>query len=234
MKKVYIIVLILFLSACTPPNYPRKADDNPNYYELFMEENDIIEYEQMTDKLGNESMNIAYKIAGIDETTDSFFLFYYIGVKQNGDIVNILIPDRVGEENLLFIDHLPSFEELEDIVQGYNDSTESTEIDWAGKLVNTSDIELDEAELRTEFVDNLYVSRTYNDISIDVDKESIQDLILDNLSSPIIYRIARYYEPGYNRVKFVYVGKGIEHDLVFILEDSSTAEVEIIYYYDYD
>jgi len=224
--------MILFLTACTPPKYPRKSDDNANYYMDYLTEIEVSDYEEIDNMFATEDMNDAYKIAGINQTSKSFFIYHYIGTNNNNEKVHILIPDRVGEENLVFVDHLPSFTDLETYVETYNNSTESTEIDWAGKTVNTNDIVIDEAELRMEVIWHFYTDRTINDVKVEANDEEIRDLLFSNLSSPFVYRVARYYDGG-NTVKFIYVGKGIEHDLVFIKFDSSTIEVEIIYNYDF-
>jgi hypothetical protein len=233
MKKVLVVLMLVLLTACTPPKYDRKSDENENYYDDYLVSIGLVDYEEVDNMVSVHYMNDAYLIAGVNQTSSSFFIYHYIGENQQGERFHVLMPDRVGEENLVFNDHLPSFIELELYITDYNDSSESRVIDWAGNNVNTNDIILDEESLRLDFVWQLYTDRTINDVKVEADTETIKDMIFNNLSSPFIYKIGKYFDEG-NHAKHVYLGKGINHDLVFILFDSYEIEVEIIYTYDYE
>lgn len=234
MKKVMIIILLFLLSACTPPKYDRKSDDNENYYDDYLSSIGMVIYEEIDNMFSTKDMNDAYQFAGINQTSDSFFIYHYIGENTDEEKFHILIPDRVGEENIYFQDHLPSFQDLESIVRAYNASTESTEIDWAGNnTVNTNDIILDEGSMRLEVIWYLYTDRTINDVHVEADTDVIRDLLFRSLSSPFIYRIGNFYDGG-NRQKNVFLAKGLDDDLVFILFDRDEIQVDIIYTYNYE
>jgi len=233
MKKVLFISIIILLSACTPPNYARKSDDNENYYDEYLDSIGMVEYEEMENMFSVHDMRDAYQFAGINQTSSSFFIYRYLGKDERGIIHHILIPDKVGEENVIFEDHLPTFDDLEEYIIDFNNSTDSIEIDWAGNTVTTNDIILDEASLRLEVIWYLYTDRTINEKKVEADSDTIRTLLFDNLSSPFIYQIGKYYDEG-NVQKQVFLGKGLSNDLVFIVFDMYNIEVDIVYTYDYE
>jgi hypothetical protein len=233
MKRILIIFTALLLSACTPPNYARKSDDNEYYYDEYLDSIEMVEYEEMENMFSVNDMNDAYQFAGINQTSSSFFINRYLGEDENGILYHILIPDKLGEENVIFEDHLPTFDDLEEYIIDYNDSSESVETDWAGSNVNTNDIILDESSLSLELVWYLYTDRTINDKKVEADTDVIRDLLFNNLSSPFIYQIGKYYDGG-NTQKQVFLGKGLNSNLVFIVFDRYEIEVDIIYTYDYE
>jgi hypothetical protein len=233
MKKIIILTMLLLLTACTPPNYARKSDDNENYYEEYLNSIGMVEYEEMENMFSANDMNDAYQFARINQKSSSFFIYRFFGEDENGISYHILMPDKVGEENVVFEDHLPSFDDLETYIIDYNNSTESVEIDWAGNTVNTNDIILDEASLRLEVIWYFYTDRTINDKKVEANTDLIRDLLFSNLSSPFVYQIGKYYDGG-NKQKQVYLAKGLNHDLVFILFDSYEIEIDVIYTYDYE
>jgi hypothetical protein len=233
MKKILIVFLILLLSACTPPSYARKSDDNENYYDAYLDSIGMVEYEEMESMFSVNDMNDAYQFVGINQTSSSFFIYRYLGEDENGTVYHILIPDKIGEENVVFEDHLPTFEDLEKYITDYNNSTESVEIDWAGNIVNTNDIILDESSLRLEVIWHFYTDRKINDKEVEADTDTIRDLLFSNLTSPFVYQIGKYYDGG-DTQKQVFLGKGLDHDLVFIVFDMYSIEVDIVYIYGYE
>jgi hypothetical protein len=233
MKKILIVFTVLLLTACTPPNYDRKSDNNENYYDEYLDSIGMVEYEEKENMFSVNDMNDAYQFKGINQTSSSFFIYRYLGEDENGILYHILIPDKVGEENVVFEDHLPTFDDLEEYIIDYNDSSESVEIDWAGNYVNTNDIILDEPSLNLETVWYLYTDRTINDKKVEADSDTIRALLFDNLSSPFIYQIGKYYDGG-NVQKQVFLGKGLSNDLVFIVFDMYNIEVDIVYTYAYE
>lgn len=233
MKKILIVFTVLLLTACTPPKYDRKSDDNENYYDEYLDSIGMVEYEEKENMFSVNDMNDAYQFAGINQTSSSFFIYRFLGEDVNGSQYHILIPDKVGEENVVFKDHLPSFDDLEEYIIDYNNSTESVEIDWAGNTVKTNNIILDESSLSLKVVWYLYTDRTINDKKVEADTDAIRDLLFNNLSSPFIYQIGKYYDSGITQ-KQVFLGKGLNSDLVFIVFDRYEIEVDIIYTYDYE
>lgn len=233
MKKIFILLLVLLLSACTPPKYDRKEDTNENYYEEYLISVGMVEYEEVTNMFDAHDMDDAYQFAGMEQTSSSFFIYHYLGTDEHGDTFHILMPDKVGEENIVIPDHMISFDELEIIITNYNTLTQSTEIDWAGDRVLTYDIILDESNLRRDVIFHLYTDRTINDKKVEADTEAIRDLLFHSLSSPFIYRIGNYYDGG-NHAKSVFLAKGLNHDLIFILFDLYEIEVTILYTYNFD
>lgn len=225
-----IVLFTFLLVGCTPPSYDRKTDSNPNYYTDYLEDYGLVDIELVSGNITDETLDLAYKIFGVDETTDSFFIYHYIGKNSEGNIIHALMPDRLGETNLLFEDYLPSFHTLNTIVTPFNDSTISFPINIGDSSASTFDIVLFEEYLSNQFADQFYTARSINGTHLNIDQQSIESFILDNLSSPIVYKVGRYYDYS-SYVKSVYLGINIDGDFVFILEDHSTARVEIIYTY---
>jgi len=232
MKKLLLILMIcLLMTGCTLISYKTKGNINPDYYEDYLEELGYVDVVLVQDLISKDMLNMTYELFDIDTNTKSEFIYYYNCFDEFGSKYHAFMPDKVGEEDIVFKDFLLSNDELVEITNTYNEDTNGVIFELEGSEINTLDIIIKEDELAYKFVEDLYTPRKINGVSIDVDTESIKSLISENLSLPIIYNIGRYYIYGYSPALRVYLGKGFEGEYVFLLEDYVKGTVEIIYNY---
>jgi len=219
------------MTGCTLIGYKTKGNINPDYYEEYLEELGYIDAILVQELISKDMLNMTYELFDINTNTKSEFIYYYYCYDDSGSRYLAFMPDKVGEEDIVFKDFLLSNEELFEIANTYNEDTNGVIFELEGSEINTLDIIIREDELAYKFVEDLYTPRKINGVSIDVDTESIKSLISENLSLPIIYNIGRYYIYGYSPVLDVYLGKGFEGEYIFLLEDYFNGTVEIIYNY---
>jgi len=231
MKRLMIIMLLITLTGCVPGiTYDQKSESD---YEDYLNELGLTEPTLVSMTFNSSEMSAAYLISGMDQTLESQYIRYYTGYNQDGIMIQVLMPDKLEEENLAFPYFLPTYEDLAIYIQPYNDTTEGETFLFDGTFVETNDIILRETELHQEIMNVLYSKRTVDGVEIDVDTEGIKNQLATSLSSPFIYRIGTYMDD--DRIQSsVYLGAGLEHDLVFMLFQSSTASLDIFYYYDYE
>ena len=230
MKKLLIIIVLIniLLLGCSSTYYKNKCDDNPNYYIDYLSDLGYSNIELITDLVSEDMMNMTYELNGYDIETSSDFIYYYVCYDDSGKKFNAFMPDRVGEENIIFEDFMPDDATLDSLVNTYNQTTDGTIISIEDDDINTLDIILNDEEPSYVFVEDLYVARSVNGNEVNIDIEEIKTLIEDNINSPIIYEIGRYYIYGSSTVKTIYIAMNFNDSYIFLLEDFQTGTLEVL------
>jgi len=233
MKKILIFILFLLLTGCHQFTYQLKSEINPDYYFDYLETLGYNNIELMEGNINAYDLDMLYQSLGISVNTKSDFIYYYICYDSFGTKYNALMPDRVGEQDIVFQDLISYLGVVVSQADYYNHTTAGVPFQTPDGSVETMDIIIRMDEIEFSFVSELFTSRKVNGVKIEVDEDNIKTLIEENLSLPLIYHIGRYYDGG-NTVKQVYLGKGPDNQYVFILEDYQTATVQILYQFSMD
>ena len=228
-KVIVLVVIVMLLSSCSSFGYKTKSEDNPDYYIDYLTELGYSNIELEYGSISKEVMNLTYEFNGYDIETKSDFIYFYTCYDNEGNKYNAFMPDRVGEDNIVFKDFLLTDSELIDIVDNYNNTTEGVIISIEGNDINTLDIILNLDQIGTEFVEDWYIERTINGVQLDFDSDLIKDIIRNNLSSALVYNIGRYYIYGSSSVMTVFLGYGPNDTYVLLAEDMQNGTVEILH-----
>lgn len=240
MKKSILIVVSILIgftfAGCTntPPNYERKDDGNPEYYNEYVIENNIESisldgslYGSYDFSYDNDDMNDLYEMYDMDEESSSFFVYHTIGINEEGKRVHVFMPDKLGESNMIVLDHLPLYEQLETHMNVDEEVMLETSNEEESNI-NLMDVTINEtSDIAATSIARFYTNQTVNGVELDVDKEGIRSLLFEYLSSIVVYRIGSVTDDTGNGW-IIYLGKGIETDLVYLAFDSDSASLQVI------
>jgi hypothetical protein len=231
MKKAILVclVLIAILTGCSSSNYKNKSESNPNYYIDYLTDLGYEDIVMVEDLVSRELMNYTYDLYGYNTNTSSDFIYYYICYDQEGFKYNAFMPDKDGEENVVFKDFMLDQTTLNEVVAVYNDTTNGRTLSIGGSEVETLDIIVDYESVEYVFVEKLYSYRSVDGDEITFDEDAMKKIITDNLYAPIVYEIGKYYVYGSNTVNTVYLGKGLDDSYVFLLEDFQKGTLEVLF-----
>ena len=214
LKKLLIVVVLLTLVGCYP-TYDKKNDENINYYTDFLDENDIIDYEEEPVPFGCNTLETVYRMNQINYECESRNIRVYYGTEEDtNESVTVYMPDKVDEPNLILVDFTFNLEQVVEIIDEYNSSS-------------SNHIELDEENIRQQYVNELWGGLIINDVEMEIDEEGIQSFVFDNFTHPIIYRVGKYDFGGNSKIE-VYVGKNND-DYVFFTQSRDHNTLEVIH-----
>ena len=218
LKKLIFMIFIMSLTGCYI-SYDQKHDDNVNYYTDYLDDNGIVDYEQEAVPTSANQVETVYKMHGIDDQCNSRNIRVYYGTEEaTGKAVTVYMPDRVGEPNVITYDIRYDLDYLKEMVEFYNNSD------------STEDISLDEEQIRQRFVSILWGGLIINDVRQEIDEETIQEFVFDNLSNPIIFRIGIIREAINS--KQVYFGLNQDNEYVFFSQSHDHNTLEILFTYE--
>lgn len=144
-----IILTFILLIGCS---YKTKGSISLDYYENYLKS---LGYENITfveDLVSQDMMNMTYDLFEIDTSTKSDFIYYYICFDESEQKFHAFMPDRVGEENVVFKDFLLDRTTLQDIVSSYNATTEGVVFTLEEDTIHTLDIILSENQPTYKFI----------------------------------------------------------------------------------
>ncbi|QWB99763.1 hypothetical protein KHQ88_06295 [Mycoplasmatota bacterium] len=120
IKKIVLLTLFtLLLSGCSLFTYKTKGSINPDYYENYLEDLGYGNITFVEELVSQDMMDMTYDTFKIDTKTKSDFIYYYYCFDDSGQKFHAFMPEKVGEENVVFQVFLIDRTRLEDIVSIY-------------------------------------------------------------------------------------------------------------------
>lgn len=132
MKKIIVLFLLLFLSACSSGDNDtdlRRGDENPDYLEEILNEYDIVEVQMLFLEYSHiTSYYLEFNNIQMDIDDDHEVIQIVFGLDSQGSLKTLLIPDKVKNPVVEIPNPFPEYHQFESYIDLFNSDEDYTNI----------------------------------------------------------------------------------------------------------